>query len=98
MEATDQLAECLAETLRKRHGDLPSALQMTGWSEVITMLSPISSTSEVPAALMWRVPSSTCAVVSVMLPHSPVVTDAPVGRVRIRDSSRLWQVPTFNGI
>jgi len=55
----DQPAECFAETLRKRQGDLPSALQMTGWSEVMTMLSPISSASEVPAALMWRVPSST---------------------------------------
>ena len=48
----DQPAECFAETLRKRQGDLPSALQMTGWSEVMTMLSPISSASEVPAALM----------------------------------------------
>ena len=81
-----------------RQDRLLTALQTTGRFELMTMLSPVSSTSDVPAPLTCSVPSRTWAVVSVTLPHSPVVIDIPAGIAMTWETSSPSQVGTFNGV
>ena len=72
----------LAETLRTLQGEFPRAHQTAGSSVSSIAQSPVSSTSCIPAVVSCRLPSTTCAKSSVLVPLSLTAEGTPGGRSR----------------